>query len=583
MDRGNITNVSQIKSEWDLHDTCTYRGIKTTVGRVLFNNCLPSSYPFINEPVDKKKLNKILTDILSKYPPDVYAHTLDQLKRFGFNVYTQYPHSFPIDDLELPPEIEGLKKKLLDNVDDPAEFDKNLQELIKALQKALVDKNYDIYTILTSGSRGSWRQVAQVLIAKGIVIDPKGNVLKPITSSFAAGLKPVEHFHQGIGARSGIIDRALSTAPVGYLTRKMVMATQSVMLGKKTDCKTKRHIELYVDDELIDHLYGRYTVEGELITQSNAKQFIGKVIKLRTPIYCTSPKICRVCYGHLYDIIKTPYIGMIAAQTVGERGLQITMRTFHLGGVVSYVECNLFKELKENNLRLNVNRLAQYIKQDKSHVLSNTDKPMQLILDKSDYEIVGTLDIDKATGNVYCTRAFYATLKVEDETFDLALIKPVQIKIPISEETPSQYIFNISPGQEILELRQAVDSFSAGIDAINRIFDAKVPFKTVEQFLLTLWSKYKNIASDVDLVHFEVIISNLLRCRSNPSLPARLCPQWQPKQYPIKQIPFVDGYSWVLGLAFENASKAISTGLISPIKPGVDSLTPIEKITLGVS
>jgi len=581
--RGRINDVKQIKEDWAFDDTCSYKGIKTTIGRVLFNNCLPSRYPFVNKPVDKGTLKEILRDILAKYPADVYADTMDKLKRFGFDAYTKHPASFPIDDLELPPNIEKLKHQLLDNVDDPAEFDKNLQKLIAALKPALKDKGYDIYYILSSGGRGSWGQIAQVLLAKGIVIDPKGNVLKPINTSFADGLNPTGHFKQGTGARSGVIDRALSTAPVGYLTRKMVMASQSVLLGNVEDCKTKRYIQLEVTEDLVGHLYGRYTTNGDLITPRNSKRFVGKVIKLRSPICCKSPKICKTCYGHLYSQLKTNYIGMVAAQTFGERGLQITMRTFHVGGVVSYVVCDILKEFHLNNLSLNIDILSKYVRQDKDELLSTCVQEIQLILKKDDYNIVGSLDIDKGTGKVYCTRAFYATLRIGKLDFDISVIRPVQISVPISEQTDSEYIFNIPPKGSIIKVKQSVDSFSQGIDAINRIFDAKIPFKTPEQLLMALWGKYKSIAGDVDLVHLEVIVSNLLRCKQTPALPARLCKVWSPKQYPIRQIPFVDGRSWLLGLAFENASKAISTGLVTPIKPTSNNFSPIEKIVLGLN
>ncbi len=600
VNRGTITSVKQIKPEWDFQDIVKYNNIKTTVGRVLFNDCLPASYPFINEPITKSKLYEILSNILAKYPKTTYLNTLDKLKRLGFKAYTLKPLSFPIDNLIIPKQLEKRCNDLL-KIDDPQEFDKQLQSLIKDLKNVLDKQGYDVTDIVNSGGRGSWKQLAQILIAKGIVIDPKGNILPPIKSSFSAGLKPVEHFYQGAGARSGIIDRALSTAPVGYLTRKLVLATQSVILSDRVqDCKTDRYIQLKITEENAPLIVGRYTKSGRLITDKNYKGFIGKVIELRSPIYCKSPQICKICYGRLADLIQTNYIGIIAAQTIGERGLQVTMRTFHTGGVVSYKQIDIYEEIQKNNINItdkDITLIKKFIRQDNTQILSTANVPFRIRLYKSDYPIVGSLNLDKDTGLIYCSSCLICSLIFNNITIttngnkrktipelvldNITIMQPVQFKIPYTTEEVDYFEYDIeTPNTTIFELRQSVDSFSQGIASIQSIFDAKVPFKTPEQFLLTLWSKYKDDAKDVDLVHYEVIISNLLRDEHNPSIPARLAVTWSPKQYPIKQIPFIDGSTWLLGLAFENAGKAIETGITHP-QVSQRPLTPIERVLLG--
>ncbi|MCC6375861.1 MAG: DNA-directed RNA polymerase subunit beta', partial [Microbacteriaceae bacterium] len=359
--------------------------VETTLGRALFNETLPEDYPYVEAITDKGKLSAIVNDLAERYQKVEVAATLDKIKDAGFHWATRSGVTVALSDMLTPANkrqiIEGYEKQAAKV---QSQFEKGLttdaerrQELIEIWNKATaqvakamednfpVDNN--IFRMVTSGARGNWMQVRQIAGMRGLVSNPKGEIIpRPILSSYREGLSVAEYFIATHGARKGIADTALRTADSGYLTRRLVDVSQDVII-REDDCGTSKGLELSVasanaegvlvrDANIENSLYARSLAEdavnakGEVI--AGAGEDVGDVmisklieagitkVKVRSVLTCeSSVGVCAACYGRslatgkLVDIGEA--VGIIAAQSIGEPGTQLTMRTFHTGGVAS--------------------------------------------------------------------------------------------------------------------------------------------------------------------------------------------------------------------------------------------------------
>jgi len=351
--------------------------IETSVGRILFNQVLPADFGYINELVNKKRLSKIVDELINRYGIEQSAVVLDEIKKLGFEYATISGISWGMDDLVVPKE----KKEIMINAQKEEELVRNQynQGLLTAQErknriveiwtkakmemekhvKTALDPANSVYSIIDSGARGSWAQPSQMMGMKGLVANPKGESIElPIRSSFKDGFSVLEYFISTHGARKGSTDTALKTAQAGYLARRLVDVCQDVVI-REEDCRTKEGIEIYRADGLVMgrnlnvRIFGRAALEdiklgnkvlvkaGEIIDRPAAEaisQSSLEIIKVRSPITCKSLYgVCAKCYG--YDLgnnqpIKIgEAIGIVAAQSISEPGTQLTMRTFHIGGV----------------------------------------------------------------------------------------------------------------------------------------------------------------------------------------------------------------------------------------------------------
>jgi DNA-directed RNA polymerase subunit beta' len=359
--------------------------LETTLGRALFNEALPSDYPYVNEVVDKKRLSSIVNDLAEKYPKVEVAASLDALKDAGFHWATRSGVTISISDVVTPAD----KPKILESYEAKAgkvqdQFDRGLitdderrQELIeiwtratddvdKAMRENFPERN-TVFRMVGSGARGNWMQVRQIAGMRGLVADPKGEIIpRPIKSNYREGLSVVEYFIATHGARKGLADTALRTADSGYLTRRLVDVSQDVIV-READCGTERGLRLPIAEEQPDGTLGRHPkVETSVFARTIARDVedaegtvlaeagidAGDVlidgliaagvveIVVRSVLTCESRVgTCAMCYGRslatgkLVDIGEA--VGIIAAQSIGEPGTQLTMRTFHTGGVAS--------------------------------------------------------------------------------------------------------------------------------------------------------------------------------------------------------------------------------------------------------
>lgn len=359
--------------------------IETTLGRALFNETLPADYQFVNTTVDKKALSKIVNRLADLYPKVEVAHTLDQFKSEGFYWATHSGLTVAMSDIVSPEAKAGLLEEAEEQasrVQDQYEFgaltdDERRSELVKiwsdtsdqvaeAMQKNFPDEN-SVVRLVNSGASGNWTQVRQLAGMRGLVTNPKGEIIpRPIKSNYREGLSVLEYFIASHGARKGLADTALRTADSGYLTRRLVDVSQDVIIrSESTD--SPKGITLPVaqrglNGELEPHEYAETSVYGRLtvadITDADgnvivpAKTDVGpdvidtlvaagiEEIKVHSVLTADSDvQISAMHYGRsmatgkLVDIGEA--IGTVAAQSIGEPGTQLTMRTFHTGGVAA--------------------------------------------------------------------------------------------------------------------------------------------------------------------------------------------------------------------------------------------------------
>lgn len=356
--------------------------LETTLGRTLFNEAMPAGYPFVNVVVDKKKLGLIVNDLAEKEAKVQVAATLDALKALGFHWATRSGVTISISDVIAPSAKGGLIQDA-ESRDDKVQtqYERGLitdaerrQELIEIWTRATDDvasamlenfpKQNPVYMMVDSGARGNMMQVRQIAGMRGLVANPKGEIIpRPIKSNFREGLSVLEYFISTHGARKGLADTALRTADSGYLTRRLVDVSQDVII-REEDCGTERGLpeklgvvgsdgKLRVIDNVDTSAASRVlsedveangetiAVRGDELTLALINNLVAngiESVRVRSVLICESKVgACATCYGRslatgkLVDVGEA--IGIVAAQSIGEPGTQLTMRTFHTGGV----------------------------------------------------------------------------------------------------------------------------------------------------------------------------------------------------------------------------------------------------------
>ena len=356
--------------------------VETTLGRALFNEALPSDYPYVNQRIGKKELGDLVNRLSERYMKIDIAETLDRLKELGFHWATRSGVTISIDDVVTPPK----KKAIIDAAEaKAAKVDAKVaiggmtdqerrEELIKiwtratdevdrAMRENLPDDN-SIAEMVLSGAGGNYSQIRQIAGMRGLVANPKGETIpRPIKANFREGLTVLEYFISTHGARKGLADTALRTADSGYLTRRLVDVSQDLIV-RDIDCGTTIGLEMVIGEpdaegtlQVVDNvdtavasrvLARDVEVDGNVVVAAGSELTMPIIrdlveqgvssIRVRSVMHCKSLKgICAVCYGqslatgHLVDVGEA--VGIVAAQSIGEPGTQLTMRTFHTGGV----------------------------------------------------------------------------------------------------------------------------------------------------------------------------------------------------------------------------------------------------------
>ena len=371
--------------------------IETTAGILAFNESMPEGVDYVNEQMGDKKLKAMIEEIYHLKGPWLTIQMLDAIKSVGYKNATFYGATLSMDDILIPAEkkdmVEKANKEVEKIVNDYSKgvitaeerynrvtdiWSRTNDELTKIMMEHLAnDKDgfSTIYMMATSGARGSKKQISQLAAMRGLMAKPSGEIIElPIRSNFKEGLSVIEYFISTNGARKGLSDTALKTADAGYMTRRLVDVAQDVVVNEE-DCGTINGIDYAAikdgDDiviHLADRIMGHYTIErvvhpitGELICDVN--QYIDDAlarrieadgvekVKVRTVLTCESQHgICIKCYGRNLARDKIVEIGeavgIIAAQSIGQPGTQLTLRTFHSGGTAD-------KTTEDNRIVLN--------------------------------------------------------------------------------------------------------------------------------------------------------------------------------------------------------------------------------------
>ncbi len=564
-------NQADLDKATDPYIPVKYRGRQTTMGKAMYNSAFPSDFPFQESVVTKRYVNKLIPVILKKYGQDQAIETFSKLGRIGFKFATIMAPSLTLDDIQIPDSILKLKEKLDEASTEEADA------LLKKMQTLLVAhlKDTGLYDLVESGAGKGWGQPMQILVAKGIVSDVTGKVYPPIKGSFAEGLTNKEYFTQSYGARKGIIDRVLNTSDTGYMSRKLAYMLNSAEIHPNLkDCKTTRHLTQRLTGKLLARLDGRFIIEGSRVIAFNPSKYkVGDIINLRTPVFCESPKFCHTCYGRLLERHKSPYAGIIAAQTIGEAGTQTIMRTFHTGGAVEIVQKNLIEDLVQNDPLVSKSVIQQRLKQQENELVCLKD--CTITITTSDYPLSNDLIIsqDKTTISV---KGLVCKIEFDNSMFSIVFDYPVDLKIYEMENVGKEFIvLKYKANSTILEAQLETAETKEQIKYVERLLGGREIYKDADHLFRKLFRVYGSLRA-ADVVHLEVLLSQSLRDKRQPGIPARLGKKWDPMMMNIKDIVF--NTSFMQGLAFENIGKAISTGLISE-KPRDQSI--LEKVMTG--
>jgi len=351
--------------------------VDTTIGRIEFNDLLPESFGFINEEVGAKAIKAIVTEAIQRESDERVAKLIDAIKNLGFEAATVSGLSVSVTDCEMLDSkdqiIDAANKKvgqIKDNYEQGLITDEERRRLTfdvwMKTTDDVADQTWNTYSeknavkviINSGGTRASKDQVKQLAAMRGLVVDPLGNIVEmPTKSNFRQGLSIFEYVTSARGSRKGLTDSALKTADAGYLTRRLVDVAHDVII-RMHDCETTKGITIdraSRKESFAARITGRYALEdvkdgkkvlvkaGELITAALAQEIANETtlenVAVRTPLACEAPRgLCQKCYGvdfstHQPVEIGVP-VGVIAAQSIGEPGTQLTMRVKHSGGIV---------------------------------------------------------------------------------------------------------------------------------------------------------------------------------------------------------------------------------------------------------
>jgi DNA-directed RNA polymerase subunit beta' len=355
--------------------------IETTVGRALFNRILPEEVQFVNEALDKGGVKDLIAQVYELCGEEVTTEVADRIKDIGFEYAMRSGATLAVEDITMPPEKQEILAKAHQRVDEVqrafrrgllTEQERNEREIeiwqqttkeVAEAVRRVMDPNGNLAIMANSGAtKGGFGPISQLAGMRGLMADPAGRIIRlPIQSNFREGLTALEYFISTHGARKGLADTALRTADAGYLTRRLVDVAQDIIVNE-VDCGTQEGIWIRKSDDvagqsMASRLYGRLTaarvvhpLTGEVLAERNQMldhDLIRKIlaagideVKVRSPLTCELVHgVCAHCYG--MDLGRGKMVelgaavGIVAAQSIGEPGTQLTLRTFHTGGVAA--------------------------------------------------------------------------------------------------------------------------------------------------------------------------------------------------------------------------------------------------------
>jgi len=542
---------------------------QTSVGRLIFNEIFSLEFYQLDKPVDKKFLNSLITDYLEIYGQEATVNMLDKLKEVAFEYLTKSGLSWGMDDLPL---LEGKKEIIAEAEKEVAKINQNFSEgllvekerylknietwstvksKIQEIAQQKINRYSSPFLMVNSGARGGWSQLIQMVGIRGLVASPSGEIIElPICSSYREGLDVLEYFISTHGSRKGVVDTALRTAKAGYLTRRLVDVAQEVLVTKD-DCKTDEGIWFTrQDNEFLrqkwsERIFGRVTAadiknhqtgkiimkQGEIINDLKGKaidQANPEKIYLRSVLRCRASKgVCRKCYG--YDlgynqlVNKGATVGVVAAQSIGEPRTQLTLRTFHIGGIAGK-DITQGLPRAEEIFELRPPKIKALMAEHKGKVFIE-EKDIERIIkikyqgqQEEEYPTKNDWKIKVKQGERIKVRAVLAELenkKIRAKHAGQVDLEKNLIKIKYFDEGEEEYLLAkneavyvankqlVEPGQQLAE----------GSLDLRKLFSLKGRAEVENYMLREIINVYLSQGVEVDSRHFEVIIKQMFsRC-----------------------------------------------------------------------
>ncbi len=547
------------------------RLIDTTVGRAIFNNALTERMRFFNSELEKGGVKDLIAEVYEVCGQEETVYIADQIKEVGFKYATQSGSTIAIADITVPPMKQEHIQDALDSVDlinrdfrrgllTEQERDEKVIEIwqktttdVSTAVKDALDPTGDLATMANSGaSKGGFNSISQLAGMRGLMADPAGRIIPmPIRSNFREGLTALEYFISTHGARKGLADTALRTADAGYLTRRLVDVAQDVIVNEE-DCGTTNGIWMHADDDIAgesfsERLYGRVLAEpvidpntGEIIFEHNdllTRDMVKKIIKMgvpavkvRSPLTCEMVHgICAKCYGidlGRGDMVKLgSTVGIVAAQSIGEPGTQLTLRTFHTGGVAAGGDITtglprveeLFEARKTPKGEAIISRIA-----GTAHVIHSEKYTDQRIVRVNQSEIVSdeyeipkdweieVKDEDEVEDGAVLATQDEAVIKAQHagrvRIADNTVIVSYEVKESEEYDIPTTSRLIVSEGEKV-EAGQPLTEGSLNPHTILRIKGRD----DCQQYLMReIQQVYRTQGQNINDKHFEVIIHKML-------------------------------------------------------------------------
>lgn len=547
------------------------RIIDTTVGRAMFNDILPEKSRFTNIPLDKGGIRDLIEDIYEIDGQDETTIVADAIKDIGFRYATQSGSTLAIADITVPPEKPALIKEALLEVERvQKEYKRGLlteqeqneriieiwQDTSKKVSDAVrkhMDPIGNLSTMAISGAtKGGFGPIAQMAGMRGLMADPSGRIIPmPIQSSFREGLDALEYFISIHGQRKGLADTALRTAEAGYLTRRLVDVAQDIIINNE-DCGTMDGIMLYADDEgagqpFRDRIRGRVLADrvvhpetGEVIADRNtyiSKEFARRIIsanvaaiKVRSALTCELVHgVCANCYGE--DLGRGTMVelgaavGIVAAQSIGEPGTQLTLRTFHTGGVAAGGDITtglprveeLFEARRMPKGEAIITEISgtAHIQQSEKHLDQRSVKVDFSEMVPEPYEILEGWTIKVKDGDEIATGEVIA--EFEEATINATHGGRIRIEgntVIVSYENQSSEVYEIPTTSRLIitegQKVEAGEQLTEGSLNPHTILKIKGREETEQYLLREIQQVYRTQGQNINDKHFEVIIRKML-------------------------------------------------------------------------
>jgi DNA-directed RNA polymerase subunit beta' len=565
----HVQTVTWYNEKGERYQRSQRRMIETTVGRVLFNLILPEAMRFVNQVLDKSSLQRLVSQSYQVLGSEATIDIVDRIKDIGFQYATRSGTTIAVSDITVPPQkLEIINKALEEQGLIERDYRRGLlteqeqnERIIELWQRAVasvsdavkrfMDPTGNLSTMALSGAtKGGFGPISQLAGMRGLMADPAGRIIPlPIRSNFREGLTALEYFISTHGARKGLADTALRTADAGYLTRRLVDIAQDVIISDH-DCGTDDGIHIRRKDDVAgqtfeSRLFGRIAARkiadpqtgelivsrNELITLEQAKSVAAtgvEEVMVRSPLTCSMRHgLCQSCYG--LDLGRGALVGMgsavgiVAAQSIGEPGTQLTLRTFHTGGVAAGGDITsglprveeLFEARKRPKGEAVVSELGGVIELHRSEGGQRTVRVVNSEILKDEYQVPGNWSLKVEDGITVEAGAMIATRGEAEITAEHAgKLRLREHKVTVTYERREDAEYDIPTGARLVATEgqrvEAGQNLTEGALNPHRILRLQGREACLLYLLTEIQKVYRAQGQNINDKHFEVVLRKML-------------------------------------------------------------------------